>query len=163
MFGRPKGPVECVGGWRSCFRLRLEGARPRGRRGCWSGGSGLCLRFVALRSQFLGVDLVCLGILVVDLCGAWPRGQRVVSSCIGFWPVFLINCPFLFFYINEKATLLPRFKKNKRLEADIVAIGLFVFSSFSSVPCVLVFFFFLPCFPSSLLYLSLILLMLLAG
>lgn len=55
----------------------------------------------------------CLGRIVVNSCGARPRGRRVVLgcmvfasflyklavwvSCIGFWPVSLLNRPILFF------------------------------------------------------------------
>ena len=66
----------------------------------------------------------------VEGCRPWPLGRlgrrlsvvrglgAGVVCCVvvsGFRPVFLINWPIHFFYIIEKASLLPGFKKKKKL------------------------------------------------
>jgi hypothetical protein len=67
-----------------------------------------CICRVALRC--LGVVFGRSGDLVVDSCEARPQGQRVAfCEVFGFSPVSLLNRPIYFFYINEKANLLPLF------------------------------------------------------
>ena len=81
MFRRPVGPVES--GWLAAAssRLRLGGARPWGRRGCRSGGSGFRLRRVALRpwsADFGRVDVMVVGSFWSAALGlAWMPERRL--------------------------------------------------------------------------------------
>jgi hypothetical protein len=83
--------------WCRLWSLGWQGRRPRRdavlgpmcvllRFGCRSGGFG--------RAMLLSVLSCCLGARVVGSCGTRPRGRCVVSCCIGFRPVFLINWSF---------------------------------------------------------------------
>jgi hypothetical protein len=65
--------------------------------------SNVRLRHVALRYLGVGYGRLCV---VVDSYGARPWNPCVVSVR----PNFLINWP-IYFYINEKKTILPRLKK----------------------------------------------------
>ena len=151
MIHRPEGYVECWWSATASLRIRLGGARPWGRRGCRSGGSG-CFTSAGMRrgrlvsnlydraswsstragrgsgagvdvgaaapdshlrlvaSRGFGVGLGCLGNVVVDPCGARPRGRRgVFSSCIFFFLGFALHvCSS---YINRKGKAFGPFQK----------------------------------------------------
>ena len=94
---------------------RLGGARPRGRRRCWSGGSGLspppcCVEVFECRLWLLGRR----GRRLVWSAASGP--VCCVLSCIGFRSVFLINWSFTS-PISMKRQIFCPVSKKKRMHS----------------------------------------------